>query len=307
MWGARGARLWLSLKRMGKEGTSRGESWKSMFTAPEAAAIAAQDFILEGARSGLPVQQHLLREVARSVGLAGRANGKRQREFESLYNNQRLNTALILQQRLGISTRVESLQSAAVEGGDQPVRSPLSQAPAPTSSVAGSPKAAVAKKQSQAVLTMIKQSPKKVNLVAELVRGMRVDDALMQMAVSPKRAAKVVAKVVHSARANAVHNYGLNKDRLIVAEAFVGKDKYLKRLRIHGKGKAGRMVHPRCRLTVILKELSPEKEAELARLRVQKLHGKQLYAANAKLVPHRVVQTQWQWSRKPSNRTLSPA
>ncbi len=93
----------------------------------------------------------------------------------------------------------------------------------------------------------------------------------------------------------------------VSAEAFVGKDKYLKRLRIHGKGKAGRMVHPRCRLTVILKELSPEKEAELARLRVQKLHGKQLYAANAKLVPHRVVQTQWQWSRKPSNRTLSPA
>jgi hypothetical protein len=157
MWGARGSRLWLSLKRMGKDGTSRGESWKYMFTGPEAAAIAAQDFTLEGARSGPPVQQHLLREVARSVGLAGRANGQRQTEFESLYNNQRLNTAHILQQRLGISTRVESFQSAAVEGGDQPVRSPLSQAPAPTSSVAGSPKAAVAKKQSQAVLTMIKQ------------------------------------------------------------------------------------------------------------------------------------------------------
>jgi large subunit ribosomal protein L22 len=60
-----------------------------------------------------------------------------------------------------------------------------------------------------------------VNLVAELVRGMRVDDALMQMAVSPKRAAKVVAKVVHSARANAVHNYGLNKDRLIVGVWFL--------------------------------------------------------------------------------------
>jgi hypothetical protein len=87
MWGARGARLWVSLKRMGKEGTSRGESWKSMFTAPEAVAIAAQDYILEGARSGPPVQQHLLREVLRSVGLAGRANGQRQ-------------TAHILQQRL---------------------------------------------------------------------------------------------------------------------------------------------------------------------------------------------------------------
>jgi len=100
MWGARGARLWLSLKRMRKEGTSRGESWKSLFTAPEAAAIAARDFILESARSGPPVRQHLLREVARSVGLAGRDNGQRQTEFESLYNNQRLNTAHILQQRL---------------------------------------------------------------------------------------------------------------------------------------------------------------------------------------------------------------
>jgi hypothetical protein len=100
MWGARGATLWLSLKRMGKEGTSRGESWKSMFIAPEAAAIAGQDFILEGARPGPPVQQHLLREVARSVGIAGRANGQRRTEFESLYNNQRLNTAHILQQRL---------------------------------------------------------------------------------------------------------------------------------------------------------------------------------------------------------------
>ena len=82
------------------------------------------------------------------------------------------------------------------------------------------------------------------------------------------------------------------------AEAFVGKDKYLKRLRIHGKGKAGKMVHPRCRLTIILKELSPEKEAKLARLRVLRSHGRKIHGSNAKLAPHRVIQTQWQWSRK---------
>uniref|UniRef100_A0A7I4EJQ3 Large ribosomal subunit protein uL22c n=1 Tax=Physcomitrium patens TaxID=3218 RepID=A0A7I4EJQ3_PHYPA len=196
--------------------------------------------------------------------------------------------------------------AAENDGVDQLVRSPLSQAPAPVSEVEGGNKPLMGiKKETQAVLTYIKQSPKKVNLVAELVRGMRVDDALMQMAVSTKRAAKVVAKVVTSARANAIHNFGMDKDRLIVAEAFVGKDKYLKRLRIHGKGKAGQMVRPRCRLTVVVKELSAEKEAELARVRLHKYHSKKIRGNITKLMPHRVLATQWQWSRKPRKGSVS--
>ncbi|CAO2200737.1 unnamed protein product, partial [Urochloa humidicola] len=82
----------------------------------------------------------------------------------------------------------------------------------------------------QAIKKDIKQSPKKVNLVAKLVRGMRVEDALLQLQVTVKRAAKSLYQVIHSARANAAHNHGLDPDKLIVEEAFVGKGLYLKRL-----------------------------------------------------------------------------
>ncbi|ONK69262.1 uncharacterized protein A4U43_C05F21020 [Asparagus officinalis] len=69
----------------------------------------------------------------------------------------------------------------------------------------------------QAIKKGIKQSPKKVNLVAKLVRGMRVEDALLQLQVTVKRAAKTVYQVIHSARANAAHNHGLDPDKLLVA------------------------------------------------------------------------------------------
>lgn len=91
------------------------------------------------------------------------------------------------------------------------------------------------------------------------------------------------------------------------AEAFVGKDKYLKRIRIHGKGKCGRMERTRCRLTVIVKELSAEKEAELARIRVQKFHQRKLRGSMAKLLPHKVLPTRFEWARKPRKGSVSVA
>ncbi|KAF7148687.1 hypothetical protein RHSIM_Rhsim03G0061200 [Rhododendron simsii] len=120
----------------------------------------------------------------------------------------------------------------------------------------------------QAVLKGIKQSPKKVNLVAALVRGMRVEDALLQLQVMVKRASKTVYQVIHSARANATHNYGLDPDRLLVAEAFVGKGLFLKRESFHGRGRSGVMHKPECRLTVVVREITPEEEAEIAKLKV---------------------------------------
>ncbi|KAK8921094.1 hypothetical protein KSP39_PZI020424 [Platanthera zijinensis] len=68
------------------------------------------------------------------------------------------------------------------------------------------------------LLAFIILSPKKVNLVAKLVRGMRVEDALLQLQVLVKRAAKTVYEVIHSARANASHNHGLDPDKLIVGK-----------------------------------------------------------------------------------------
>ncbi|WZZ00470.1 hypothetical protein YC2023_072798 [Brassica napus] len=164
----------------------------------------------------------------------------------------------------GIST------SRKLKAGEEPVSSPLS-----SPALLGSgkeedeeQKIIPKRKKVQAVLKAIKQSPKKVNLVAALVRGMRVEDALMQLQVTVKRASLTVYRVIHAARANASHNHGLDPDRLIIAEAFVGKGLFKKRISIHGKGKCGLMIRPECRLTVIVRETTPEEEAEIAKLKV---------------------------------------
>uniref|UniRef100_A0A0E0C4N0 Large ribosomal subunit protein uL22c n=1 Tax=Oryza meridionalis TaxID=40149 RepID=A0A0E0C4N0_9ORYZ len=148
----------------------------------------------------------------------------------------------------------------------------------------------------QAIKKDIKQSPKKVNLVAKLVRGMRVEDALLQLQVTVKRAAKTVYQVIHSARANAAHNHGLDPDKLIVEEAFVGKGLYLKRLSYHAKGRCGVMVRPRCRLTVVVREATPEEEAKIAKLRVS--NYKKLTRKEKQLMPHRLIEVSPRWARK---------
>ncbi|KAK3002967.1 hypothetical protein RJ639_019030 [Escallonia herrerae] len=139
-------------------------------------------------------------------------------------------------------------------------------------------------------------SPKKVNLVAALVRGMCVEDALLQLQVTVKRAAKTVYQVIHSARANATHNYGLNPDRLLVAEAFLGKGYFKKRVAYHSKGRHGIKVRPECRLTVVVREITPEEEAEIARLRVSNFL--KLTKRERRLVPHKLIETTPIWNRK---------
>ncbi|XP_020218548.1 uncharacterized protein LOC109801831 [Cajanus cajan] len=148
----------------------------------------------------------------------------------------------------------------------------------------------------QAVLKGIKQSPKKVNLVAALVRGMLVKDALMQLELTIKRAAKTVYQVIHSARANASHNHGLDPERLIVAEAFVGKGNFKKRIWYHGRGNAGIRVRAECRLTIVVREITAEEEAEIARLRVHNF--KRLTKRQKRLVPHQLIETNPVWGRK---------
>ncbi|XP_057548962.1 uncharacterized protein LOC130827304 [Amaranthus tricolor] len=155
----------------------------------------------------------------------------------------------------------------------------------------------------QAILKGIKQSPKKVNLVAALVRGMRVEDALLQLQVTVKRASKTVYQVIHSARANAVHNHGLDPDRLLVAEAFVGKGFYKKRISYHAKMRHGIMMRPECRLTVVVRELTPDEEAEVAKLRVSNF--KKLTKRERRLVPHKLIESTPVWGRK--NKTSSQA
>lgn len=83
-------------------------------------------------------------------------------------------------------------------------------------------------------------SPKKLNVVAALVRGLSVEEALAQLALLPKRGARVAEKVICAARANAAHNHGLDAPRLRVKLAFVGKGTYLKRIKFHARGKTAR-------------------------------------------------------------------
>ncbi|KAK1322661.1 hypothetical protein QJS10_CPA02g01151 [Acorus calamus] len=156
----------------------------------------------------------------------------------------------------------------------------------------------------QAILKKIRQSPKKVNLVAALVRGMRVEDALLQLQVSVKRAAKTVYKVIHSARANATHNHGLDPDRLIVDEAFVGKGVFLKRISYHAKMRHGIMERPHCRLTVVLREITPEEEAKIAKLRV--CNYIKMTKKEKRLVPHRLIEVTPRWGHKRRTNDAAP-
>lgn len=189
--------------------------------------------------------------------------------------------------------RIPLLSPPPTEGKEKPVPSPLTMVPSKPDEESS---AEVDRKRPvQAVLKKIKESPKKVNLVAALVRGMRVEDALMQLAVLQKRAAKTVKRVVANARANATHNHSLNGDRLFVAEAFVGKGRYLKRLSYHAKGRSGIMHHPSCRLTVIVKELSDEQEAEIAKYKTMTFRERA--KVKTKLIPHTLIESTPHWHR----------
>ncbi|KAK4432639.1 50S ribosomal protein L22 [Sesamum alatum] len=182
-----------------------------------------------------------------------------------------------------------------------PVSSPLIPALPSSTGNTETQKAISKPSKVQAILKGIKQSPKKVNLVAALVRGMRVEDALLQLQVTVKRAAKTVYQVIHSARANATHNYGLDPDRLLVAEAFVGKGLFKKRISYHAKGKCGIKVRAECRLTVVLREITPEEEAEIAKLKVHNF--RKLTKREKRLVPHQLIETTPIWDRKSRTRS----
>uniref|UniRef100_A0A1D1Z3I2 Large ribosomal subunit protein uL22c n=1 Tax=Anthurium amnicola TaxID=1678845 RepID=A0A1D1Z3I2_9ARAE len=206
-------------------------------------------------------------------------------------------------QRSGISYSKNLLAEA--DANLTPISSPLTPILGPGLS-SGKTEKSLASKPSrvQAVKKGIRQSPKKVNLVAKLVRGMRVEDALLQLQVTVKRAAKTVYQVIHSARANAAHNHGLDPDRLIVAEAFVGKGLFLKRVSYHAKGRSGIMVRPHCRVTVVVREITPEEEAKIAKLRVSNF--KRLSKRERQLVPHQLIETTPRWSRKRREHSPQP-
>jgi len=108
--------------------------------------------------------------------------------------------------------------------------------------------------EARAIVNRLRISPIKLNYVAGLIRGMKVDQALVQLAFSNKRIAGDVRKAVQSAIANAENNYGLNVDNLIVAEAWVGKGLVMKRMHARARGRSARILKPFSNLTIILRE-----------------------------------------------------
>ena len=100
----------------------------------------------------------------------------------------------------------------------------------------------------------IRTSPQKLNLVAEMIRGMSADAALNQLAFSKRRVAGEVRKVLQAAIANAENNHQLDVDRLVVKEAFVGKSIVMKRFRARARGRGARILKPFSNLTIVVRE-----------------------------------------------------
>jgi large subunit ribosomal protein L22 len=109
--------------------------------------------------------------------------------------------------------------------------------------------------EAQAVGRMIRTSPQKLNLVAQLIRGKKAERALADLTFSRRRVAGQVKKVLESAIANAENNHDLDVDSLVVSEAFVGKNLVMKRFRPRAKGRAARIVKPFSQLTIIVREV----------------------------------------------------
>ncbi|MFO1242489.1 MAG: 50S ribosomal protein L22 [Rickettsiales bacterium] len=108
--------------------------------------------------------------------------------------------------------------------------------------------------EAKVVLRSVRVSPRKLNLVAGLIRGMKVSDALVQLTFSSRRIADDVKKALQSAIANAENNHQLDVDNLIVKEAYVGKSIVMKRFHTRARGRGVRVMKPFANLTIVVKE-----------------------------------------------------
>ena len=115
---------------------------------------------------------------------------------------------------------------------------------------------ALADNEAKAVARMLRVSPQKLNLLAQLIRGKRVETALADLEFSRKRIAVEVKKTLESAIANAENNHSLDPDDLVVAEAYVGKALVMKRFSPRARGRAGRIEKPFANLTIVLREVA---------------------------------------------------
>jgi len=117
----------------------------------------------------------------------------------------------------------------------------------------------LADSQAKAIGRMVRSSPRKLNLVAQSIRGKSAEAALNELTFSPKRVARQVKKVLQSAIANAENNHDLDVDDLVVTEASVGKNMVLKRFHARARGRGARVEKPFSQITIVVEEQGEEK------------------------------------------------
>ncbi|GJD44771.1 50S ribosomal protein L22 [Methylobacterium sp. E-041] len=114
---------------------------------------------------------------------------------------------------------------------------------------------ALPENEAKAVARMLRVSPQKLNLVAQMIRGKKVESALADLEFSRKRISTEVKKCLESAIANAENNHDLDVDDLVVTQAFVGKALVLKRFHARARGRGARILKPFSNLTIVVREV----------------------------------------------------
>ena len=109
--------------------------------------------------------------------------------------------------------------------------------------------------EAMAKVTSVRISARKLNLVAQSIRGLKVQRALNELEFSHKRIARDVRKALYSAISNAENNHNLDIDNLIVAEAYVGKNLVMKRFSARARGRSSRIEKPFSEITIVVREL----------------------------------------------------
>jgi large subunit ribosomal protein L22 len=112
--------------------------------------------------------------------------------------------------------------------------------------------------EARAKLVSLRISARKLNLVAQSIRGLKVQRALNELEFSHKRIAGDVRKALYSAISNAENNHNLDIDNLVVSEAYVGKNLIMKRFASRARGRSSRIMKPFSELTIVVRELGGE-------------------------------------------------
>ena len=147
-----------------------------------------------------------------------------------------------------------------------------------------------AENEAKATTRMLRVSPQKLNLVAQLIRGKKVATALADLEFSNKRISVEVKKTLESAIANAENNHDLDVDDLVVVQAWVGKDLVLKRFSPRARGRAGRIEKPFANITIIVREVAAA-DAKAASERVEM--GQKINPIGLRLGINRTWDSRW--------------